>query len=195
MVKYFAALDVGAENTAICVVDQAGDLVMETTQPTEPKAISKSLALHRRRLAVVGQETGGFSVWLHRELLRSKLPMTCLDARTTRAALKAQRNKTDRNDARDIAVLLSRGFKHGVHIKSDEAHAMRLLLTCRRTFTPPMWARRNATLHSAVTGAVATERASGVGLTCERLLLHLCTDWVPVRCEMSSILSETFNFC
>ena len=49
------------------------------------------------------------------------------------AALKAQRNKTDRNDAHGMAQLVRSGWYHDVHVESDDSYRLRLLLTHRRT--------------------------------------------------------------
>jgi transposase len=59
--------------------------------------------------------------------------MVCLDARLAHAALGAQRNKTDRNDARGLADIVRRGACHTVHVKSPEAVRMRALLVHRST--------------------------------------------------------------
>lgn len=132
MSKLFAGLDVSLDKTSICVVDARGNLVFENEAASTPSAISTALKPYRTLLGKVGHEAGIFTPWLHRELLRRKLPAICLDARKTRAALAAQRNKTDRNDARDIAIALARGFEGAAHVKSDEAHRIRMLLTFRR---------------------------------------------------------------
>jgi transposase len=47
--------------------------------------------------------------------------------------LEAQRNKTDKNDARGLAQLVRSGWFKPVHAKSREANRMKLLLAHRRT--------------------------------------------------------------
>lgn len=133
MTTLYAGLDVSQANTAVCVVDESGLKQFECTVATDAAAIALALKPYRRSLAKVGHETGLYTPFLHRELLRRRFPAICLDARKTRAVLAAQRNKTDRNDARDIAVALSRGFNGAAFVKSVEAHRLRALLTCRRT--------------------------------------------------------------
>ncbi|MBX3428450.1 MAG: IS110 family transposase [Hyphomonadaceae bacterium] len=130
--KLFAGLDVGQDQTAIAVVDVSGEPLFSTTTLTSPNAIAVALKPYRRSLEKVGHETGMFTPYLHRELSRRRFPMICLDARKTRAALAAQRNKTDQNDARDIAIALARGFRGVAYVKSEEAHLIRMLLTYRR---------------------------------------------------------------
>jgi DNA-binding FadR family transcriptional regulator len=49
-----------------------------------------------------------------------------------RSSLNAQRNKTDRNDARGIAQMMRMGWFRAVHVKSPESQRLRLLLANRR---------------------------------------------------------------
>ena len=70
--------------------------------------------------------------WLHRELQTLGLPMVLLETRHAAAALEAQRNKTDKNDARGLAQLVRSGWFRSVHVKSEESHRLKLLLTSRR---------------------------------------------------------------
>jgi transposase len=46
------------------------------------------------------------------------LPVICVETRHMRAALKAQVNKTDRNDARGIAQMMRPGLYRPVHVKT-----------------------------------------------------------------------------
>ena len=74
--------------------------MLEATVATEPETICRALRKHLPRLRRVGHEAGSLSPWLQVELTKLGLPAVCLEARHTRAALAAQRNKTDRADAR-----------------------------------------------------------------------------------------------
>jgi transposase len=49
-----------------------------------------------------------------------------------RAVLKAQINKTDRNDARGIAQMMRAGLYHPVHVKTLRSQKLRMLLTHRK---------------------------------------------------------------
>lgn len=126
-----AGVDVGDKSTAICVLDANGTVAFEDTTDSTPTAIARALKPYMRRLRIVDHEAGTLSPWLHPELLRRRLPVVCLDARKTRAALEAQRNKTDRNDALGIAQLLARGFTSFAYVKSRDAHKLRALLSYR----------------------------------------------------------------
>ena len=49
-----------------------------------------------------------------------------------RAVLKAQINKTDRNDARGIAQMMRVGLYRPVHVKTLRTQKLRMLLTHRK---------------------------------------------------------------
>jgi transposase len=104
--EFFSGLDVGMDETAICVVDDKGKVALQTTVVTDPEAIKLALKPYLGRLRRVGHEAGSWSPWLHPELLKLGLPAVCLETQHVRAALKAQRNKTD---ALGIAHLMRTG--------------------------------------------------------------------------------------
>lgn len=58
--------------------------------------------------------------------------MICVETRHMRAALKAQINKTDRNDARGIAQMMRAGLYRPVHVKTLRSQKLRMLLTHRK---------------------------------------------------------------
>src|SRR3954452_24242611 len=94
-VKHFAGLDVSLEETAICVVDEAGTLVREARVPSEPEALvaffqGSGLALERS-----GLEACSLSAWLHEGLAAAGLPAVCIETRRAKAAMGAMPNKTD----------------------------------------------------------------------------------------------------
>ena len=132
MGAFYAGLDVSDKTTALCVIDGAGRIVTEDTVATDPLAISKALAPYKRILGRVAHESGSKAPWLQKELVRRKFPIVCLDARAASGVLSAQRNKTDKNDARAIAQLVRTGWYVAAHTKSDESFRTRLLLTHRR---------------------------------------------------------------
>jgi len=55
-----------------------------------------------------------------------------VETRHMRAALKAQINKTDRNDARGIAQMIRVGLYRPVHVKTLRSRKLRMLLTHRQ---------------------------------------------------------------
>lgn len=131
MTAFYAGLDVSDQETWICIIDAKGVIVAESRSATTPTAIAKELKPYARMLERVGHEAGSKSSWLHKALIKRRLPMVCLHARAARGALAGQRHKTDRNDARGIAQIVRAGWYTTAYVKSDEAQRLRLLLTHR----------------------------------------------------------------
>src|SRR3974390_3159042 len=65
-------------------------------------------------------------------LAEAGLPVICVETRHMRAALKAQINKTDRNDARGVAQMMRAGLYRPVHVKTVRSQKLRMLLTHRK---------------------------------------------------------------
>ena len=73
--EFFTGLDVGMDETAVCVVDDKGKVMLQTTVVTDPEAIKLALKPYLGRLRRVGHEAGSWSPWLHPELeKRESLP-------------------------------------------------------------------------------------------------------------------------
>ena len=130
--KYYCGLDVSLNMTAVCVVNQDGDIVHEGEVATEPGAIDRWLKALGLRLERVGLEAGSLTPWLCHELLGMGLPAICIETRHAKAALAAQQVKTDRNDARGLAHIMRTGWFREVHVKSHESQKLRVLLNNRR---------------------------------------------------------------
>src|SRR6516165_2642474 len=129
---HFAGLDVSVNETSICIVDGAGRIVRETKVASEPEAllaVLKNPAYHFER---VGLEAGPLSQWLFSALAEAGLPVICVETRHMKAVLKAQINKTDRNDARGIAQMMRVGLYRPVHVKTLRSQKLRMLLTHRK---------------------------------------------------------------
>ena len=75
----------------------------------------KNPAYHFKR---IGLEAGPLSQWLYSALVEAGLPVICVETRHMQAVLKAQINKTDRNDARGIAQMMRAGLYLPVHVKT-----------------------------------------------------------------------------
>lgn len=131
--KYFAGLDVSLEETAICVVDESGQMVKETRAASEPEALSKALREVGLPLERVGLEACSLTAWLHDGLHAEGWPAICIETRQANAAMKTMPNKTDRNDARALAQIMRTGWYRQVHVKSRKCRLWRSLLVARRT--------------------------------------------------------------
>ena len=129
---HFAGLDVSVKETSICIVDDAGKIVREVKVASEPEAllaVLKNPAYHFKR---IGLEAGPLSQWLFSALAEAGLPVICVETRHMRAVLKAQINKTDRNDARGMAQMMRAGLYRPVHVKTIRSQKLRMLLTHRK---------------------------------------------------------------
>src|SRR6202171_5696935 len=127
-----AGLDVSVKETSICIVDDAGRIVREVKVASEPEvllAVLKHPAYHFKR---IGLEAGPLSQWLFSALAEAGLPVICVETRHMRAVLKAQINKSDRNDARGMAQMMRVGLFRLVHVKTLRSQKLRMLLTHRK---------------------------------------------------------------
>ena len=129
---YFAGLDVSVKETSVCVVDDAGKIVREARVASEPEALLQVLTNTIDRFKRIGLEAGPLSQWLYSVLAEAGLPVICVETRHMRAVLKAQINKTDRNDARGLAQMMRVGLYRPVHVKTLRSQKLRVLLTHRK---------------------------------------------------------------
>ena len=97
---HFAGLDVSVKETSVCILDDAGKILKEVKVASEPQALLKVLGNPAYRFKRIGLEAGPLSQWLFSALADAELPVICVETRHMQAVLKAQINKTDRNDAR-----------------------------------------------------------------------------------------------
>ena len=129
---HFAGLDVSVKETSLCIVDDAGRIVREVRVVSEPEALLAVLTNPAYSFKRIGLEAGPLSQWLFSALAEAGLPVICVETRHMRAALKAQINKTDRNDARGIAQMMRAGLYRPVHVKTLRSQKLRMLLTHRK---------------------------------------------------------------
>ena len=129
---HFAGMDVSVKETSICIVDDTGRIVKEVKAASEPQALLKVLGNPAYRFKRIGLEAGPLSQWLFSGLAEAGLPVVCVETRHMQAVLKAQINKTDRNDARGIAQMIRVGLYRPVHVKTLRSQKLRMLLTHRK---------------------------------------------------------------
>src|SRR5215207_5302462 len=113
---HFAGLDVSVKETSVCIVDDTGRIVREVKVASEPDALLAVLTNPAYQLKRIGLEAGPLSQWLFSALAEAELPVVCVETRHMQAVLKAQINKTDRNDARGIAQMMRVGLYRPVHV-------------------------------------------------------------------------------
>jgi transposase len=132
-VSYFVGLDVSLDETAICIVDDAGVIFREGKTETEPEAIATWLNSVGVPIERLGLEAGPLSPWLCEGLKAAGFPAICIETRRMKGATAVMAVKTDRNDARAIAQAMRVGWFTAVHVKTAESQELRLLLTNRKT--------------------------------------------------------------
>jgi len=130
--EHFAGLDVSVKETSVCIVDGTGKIVREVKVESEPEALLQVLVNSRYHFKRIGLEAGPLSQWLFNALAEAGLPVICVETRHMRAVLKAQINKTDRNDARGMAQMIRVGLYRPVHVKTLRSQKQRMLLTHRK---------------------------------------------------------------
>jgi transposase len=104
----------------------------EVKVASEPDALLQILRNPAYRFRRIGLEAGPLSQWLFSALAEAGLPVICVETRHMRAVLKAQINKTDRNDARGIAQMMRAGLYRPVHVKTLRSQKLRMLLVHRK---------------------------------------------------------------
>src|ERR1700751_828309 len=129
---HFAGLDVSVKDTSVCIVEETGKIIREVKVASEPDAllqVVRTAAYHFKR---IGLEAGPLSQWLFSALAEADWPFVCVETLHMRAVLKAQINKTDRNDARGIAQMMRVGLYRPMHVKTLRSQKLRMLLTHRK---------------------------------------------------------------
>src|SRR3974377_1989295 len=100
--EHFAGLDVSVNLTSLCIVDDEGGSIREAKVETDAEAllqVRKNGAYHFKR---IGLEAGPLSQWLFSALAEAGLTGICVEDSRKPRAVRAQINKTDRNDARGM---------------------------------------------------------------------------------------------
>src|SRR3974377_253962 len=130
--EHFGGLDVSVKETSVCMGDGTGGIVREVKVASEPEALLPVLTNPDYHFKRIGLEAGPLSQWLYSALAEVGLPVICVETRHMRAVLKAQINKTDRNDARGMAQMMRVGLYRPVHVKTLRSQKLRMLLTHRQ---------------------------------------------------------------
>src|SRR5688500_5299279 len=99
----YIGLDVSLKTTAICIMDAKGKILKQLISQTDPKVIANKIKDTGFNANLVAIECGGTSHWLTKKLKQEGLPAICIDARKMSTAISIRVNKTDKNDAQEIA--------------------------------------------------------------------------------------------
>jgi transposase len=136
--EQYVGIDVSLEQSSVCVMDRAGQILRETKVPSDPEALLLFLERLDHPVTLLGMEAGPLSQWLHAGLAAAGVEVVLMETRRVKAALSAMPIKTDRRDARGIAQLLRMGWFRPVHCKSASAQEVRALLTARKLLQKKM---------------------------------------------------------
>lgn len=179
--KHFVGLDVSMKETAVCVVDGAGQRVWEGSVPSSANAIAAIMREKAPDLVRAGMETGPQAVWLWHALRDMGIAVDCIHARRAAAALK------DRNDAFGLARLVLSGWYEPVAIKTFDRYRMRAVLTARERIV-----RMCTTMINQIRGLAKTfglRLSAGKGQVFEESVRRALPDDVILRDVFESLLS------
>ena len=129
----YIGFDISLQTTHVCVVDKEGGIIREGVASSEVDALDSWLRTNGKgwKVRSIVFETGQLSTHFYHGL-RESWPVTCIDARHAHGTLKAQRIKTDKNDARGLAQIARTGWFKATHVKSDGGQALRALVGGRK---------------------------------------------------------------
>lgn len=159
--QHYVGLDVSLDETAVCVVDEAGALIWRGKCVSTPDSIHEAVAQHAPDATRIGLESGQLSTWLFHELKARGQPVICIDARHAKAALSLRINKTDANDALGIAQIVRVGWYREVAVKSMDNCAVRTLLTARAQLVTQRTALTNTIRGLLKTFGIVLARGKG----------------------------------
>jgi transposase len=130
----YIGFDISLQTAHLCVVDSEGKTVREGTAGSDVADLDAWLRTHGEEWAIrrIVFETGQLSTHLYHGLKAAGFPVVCIDARHANGTLKAQRNKTDKNDARGLAQIARTGWYKAVHVKSNQCQPLRTLVSGRK---------------------------------------------------------------
>lgn len=131
--EVFIGMDISLQMTNVCVVNSDGKMVHEGVAISDAAGLDVYLRLHGKAWTItrIVFETGQLSRHLH-SALKGAWPVVCIDARHAHGTLKAQRVKSDRNDARGLAQIARTGWYKQTHVKSEAAANRQVLLHGRK---------------------------------------------------------------
>lgn len=98
-------IDAGADELSLCATDDQGGVVFQHSCVAKAKRVHQLLRRDKRRIQLIGVESGSSGTPLTRSLRKLGYPVAVFEARQASKFLAIRRNKTDKNDARGLADL------------------------------------------------------------------------------------------
>jgi transposase len=130
----WVGLDVGADEMTVCVTDDQGAVLSEDRIPTKGDALHALLRSRKRRIRLIGLESGSFAIALVQQLRRRGYRVAMFEGRQASKFLAIRHNKTDRNDARGLADIarVGRDSVSEVRVKTLACQRLRSALVMRQ---------------------------------------------------------------
>ena len=143
---YWVGLDVGEQNTNVCVLDQAGRRLMECASDSSASALAETLSQYPATKIMGMVMESGASIPLTRQLATLGYPVSVLNAVKTSKLLSIRKQKSDVNDARGLADIARLGGveRLAVHVRRPEAQQIRTELALRYKMVWLQTADRNS---------------------------------------------------
>jgi transposase len=143
--KLTIGLDLGDRSSHYCILNEAGEVILEHSLPTTPKGIQQVFSrIPRSRIAL---ETGTHSPWVSRQLTQLGHEVIVAHARNVRLIGESSR-KDDRLDARTLARLarIDPGLWGPVRHRSAQAQIHLTVIRARAALVGTRTALVNAAL-------------------------------------------------
>jgi len=129
----WAGLDTSTREFAVCIVDQAGNVVREATLPADIAAADEFLGGKSSGIVGVALETGTTSIHPARALRELGYDVSLFHALSVQRFIRMKLNKTDANDARGLAEIARAGGGQvqKVYLRPVELSILRAKLVMR----------------------------------------------------------------
>ena len=142
----FVGIDVHKATYSVCVICES-EVVGKTTMPANAQALIGYLRRFEGAVIASAYEAGYFGFSLHRSLIEQGIANIVVNAGSIEVAVH-DRVKTDKRDAKKLAVLLAGGRLKGIRIPTVEEEQHRLLTRTReqlsrekRRLSNQIWAK------------------------------------------------------
>jgi transposase len=141
----WVGVDVGADQSQVCITDDNGVLLSEAMLPTCARRVLDFVSsVTSGGPFSIGMESGTFAIPLARNLRKAGCEVKLFDAFQSSRFLGIRQNKTDRNDARGIADVARLGRAVSViHIRGEDKQTIRSQLVIRQKVVSQRLAMEN----------------------------------------------------
>jgi transposase len=141
----WVGVDVGADQSQVCITDDDGALLSEAMVPTCACRVLDFVTTATSGLPFsIGMETGTFAIPLARDLRKAGCEVKLFDAYQSSRFLRIRQHKTDRNDAQGMADVARLGRAvSAVHLRGEDKQTIRSQLVIRQSVVGQRLAMEN----------------------------------------------------